>query len=137
MMMSNSEIVRSYRHRAGTPQAQIQILAELNLAEKKEIEEILEAAGEEIPKKGKKKKKTKEEEGEEEMAREYEQIDTMQQPGGKQDIPEVLMDALFDALDRVEAEIKEYSEKLAAAEKKYKDVLNYMGWKPKEESENE
>lgn len=101
MEMSHGEIVLSYK-RAQNRRMQIGILADLNQCSKKEIESILLAAGEELPK-GRRKKTVKE----------------------QKEIPETVSKILMSRIEELDTIIRN-------AEKEYKEIVTFLGLGGKE-----
>lgn len=101
MEMSHSEIVLSYK-RAQNRRMQVGILADLNQCSKKEIENILLAAGEELPK-GRRKKAVKE----------------------QKEIPETVSKILMSRIEELDTIIRN-------AEKEYKEIVTFLGLGGKE-----
>lgn len=101
MEMSHGEIVLSYK-RAQSRSAQIGILADLNQCSKKEIENILLAAGQELPQR--KARKTVEK---------------------QKEIPETISKLLINRIEELDAIISE-------AEKEYKEIVSFLGLGGKE-----
>lgn len=95
MEMSHGEIVLSYK-RAQNRRMQVGILADLNQCSKKEIESILMAAGEEVPK-GRTKKAVKE----------------------KKEIPETISKILMSRIEELDTIIRN-------AEKEYKEIVAFL-----------
>lgn len=101
MEMSYGEIVMSYR-RAQNRRMQVGILADLNQCSEKEIENILLAAGEELPK-GRTKKEVKE----------------------QKEIPETISKILMSRIEELDTIIRN-------AEKEYKEIVVFLGLGGKE-----
>lgn len=101
MEMSHGEIVLSYK-RAQNRRTQIGILADLNECSKKEIENILMAAGEELPK-GRTKKAVEK----------------------QKEIPEAISKILMNRIEELDTIIHE-------AEKEYKEIVSFLGLGGKE-----
>lgn len=101
MEMSHGEIVLSYK-RAQNRRMQVGILADLNQCSKKEIESILLAAGEEVPK-GRTKKAVKE----------------------KKESPETISKILMSRIEELDTIIRN-------AEKEYKEIVTFLGLGGKE-----
>lgn len=99
--MSHGEIVLSYK-RAQSRSAQIGILADLNECSKKEIENILLAAGQELPKRKARQKVEKQKE-----------------------IPEAISKLLMSRIEELDTIIHE-------AEKEYKEIVSFLGLGGKE-----
>lgn len=104
MEMSNREIAYSYRT-ALNPKSQISILADLNCTSSDEIRKILRAEGIDVPERKRKKKEEESEMTKEEPAR--------------QQLPESVLNALFNRLDELNKIIEE-------ASKEYLEIADYM-----------
>lgn len=112
MWMTKSEIARSYRE-SKNRNAQIGILAEMNLCSIEEIREVLVETGE-IKAKGKKATP---------VVREKEKTVM-----GKK-VPESILNFAYDKLDTIEKEIKDLEKLLKEKESEYKEIADFLDGK--------
>lgn len=113
MMMSNGEIVMSYRL-AKNKKAQIGILADLNCCRRKEIVDILEQKGE---------LKSREDKGMETKAKTTKTKTNVRQQASKpktEPIPESVSKALMNRIDQLDEIIQE-------ATTEYKEIVGFLG----------
>jgi len=120
MEMTNEEIVYRYRNAAQRNQ-QIQILAELNLCERETIVQILEDAGEEVPKR-KYNKKKKAEPKEEKAIEPIKLPEIIEKP-----IPDFIAQILLEKLDEIDGKLATVEKEKKEYESQYYAITNYLG----------
>lgn len=107
--MTNQEICQVYRQ-AKNKKQQIEILSDLALKTKEEIEEILIAGGESVNLTNNRKRK------------QVENKDVLKEQG----LPEEIQMVLQEKLDQIDLEIKELNRKIEEREKLYREIAGFM-----------
>lgn len=118
-MMSNAEIVRSYRN-AENKSKQIGILAELNATDKQTIKGILLAEGVELPKPGRKASKPKEE------VAVTPEPEARPEPANNQ-IPNTVRILTKERLDEIATKVNYHRDRIIELERERRELEEFLG----------